>query len=259
MPRNVWDRTDKESDSWCQTDDAIARDLHELRSPLSQENMHAIRISGRTTIDCSTAYSRNECRNSRMTPVMPEMGNKPEQNANTLGIGMMTPGHVSQNSLQWKGFRNYPSITHTTSCKRNCFYKQHAKATTSIHLITIIRTIPTKQSKGAFQRLRRNCYGWETTRIFYISPSEKFWSKLQQWNQMSADCGGEIILQNCRPMHSILISTQDWTVLISFSSLWRYDERSCSRNKNPANRSVSSLASQSGQWSGTKTSAKAIQ
>ncbi|CAM6013859.1 unnamed protein product [Sphagnum balticum] len=95
--------------------------------------MHAIRISGRTTIDCSTAYSRNECRNSRITSVMPEMGNKPEQNANTLGIGMMTPGHVSQNSLQWKGFRNYPSITHTTSCKRNCFYKRHAMATTSIH------------------------------------------------------------------------------------------------------------------------------
>jgi hypothetical protein len=28
-------------------------------------------------------------------------------------------------------------------------------------------------------------------------------------------------------------------VLISCSSLWRCDERSCSRNKNPANRSVS--------------------
>jgi hypothetical protein len=61
------------------------------------------------------------------------MGNKPEQNANILGIGMMTPGHVSQNSLQWKGFRNCPSITHTTSCKRNCFYKRLAMTTTSIH------------------------------------------------------------------------------------------------------------------------------
>ncbi len=97
--------------------------------------MHAIRISGRTTIDCGTAYSRNECLNSRITSVMPAMGNKPEQNANTLGIGMMTPRHVSQNSLQWKGFRNYPSITHTTSCKRNCFYKRHAMATTSIHTL----------------------------------------------------------------------------------------------------------------------------
>lgn len=251
MPSNVSDRTDKESDSWCQTNDAIARDLHELWSSLSQENMHAIRISGRTTIDCGTAYSRNECLNSRITSVMPAMGNKPEQNAKTLGIGMMTPGHVSQNSLQWKGFRNYPSITHTTSCKRNCFYKRHAMATTSIH--------PTKKSNGAFQRLRRNRYGWETTSILYISSSEKCWSKLQQWNQMSVDCGEERILQNYRPMHSILISTQDWTVLISCSSLWRCDERSWSRNKNPTNRSVSSLASQSCQWSGTKTSAKAIQ
>jgi len=64
--------------------------------------MHAIRISGRTTIDYSTAYSRNECRNSRITSVMPEMGNKPEQNANTLGIGMMTPGHVSQTAFSGK-------------------------------------------------------------------------------------------------------------------------------------------------------------
>jgi hypothetical protein len=74
--------------------------------------MHAIRISGRTTIDCGTAYSRNEWLNSRITSVMSEMGNKPEQNANTLGIGMMTPGHVSQKQPSVERFPQL-SISHT--------------------------------------------------------------------------------------------------------------------------------------------------
>ncbi len=171
--------------------------------------MHAIRISGRTTIDCGTACSRNECLNSRITSVTPEMGNKPEQNANILGIGMMTPGHVSQNSLQWKGFRNCPSITHTTSCKRNCFYKRLAMTTTSIHTYhNYTHNSDEEEQRSVSATQKKPLWLRDDKHTLHIIVREIL-SKLQQWNQMSVDCGGERILQNYRPMHSILITTQN--------------------------------------------------